>query len=326
MSTAQTCRSPRSEPTASPAIYRRRHPERTVLYQVFQENLESYLAQARWEDPAGEAVPSHVEREFRKYLQCGLLCHGFARARCEDCAQEFLIAFSCKGRTACPSCSTRRMVQTAAHLVDHRIPPVPMRQWVLALPKRLRWHLYRDPALSSAALRIFLEEIEQALRRAAPEASAEARFGAIAFLHRFGASVNVHLHYHCCVTEGLFCAEGVGVRFYPSTPEPEAIAEVQQRTRRRVLRLFKRRDILPADVVQDMLQWGHGGGFSVDAAVRIEASDRPGLERLLRYCARPVLALERLQWCDSRHERLRAIDYRSPCPTAVLRCSSRPSS
>ena len=48
-------------------------------------------------------------------------------------------------------------------------------------------------ALSTAVLRIFLEEIEQALCRAAPEAPTEARFGAIALLHRCGASVNRHL-------------------------------------------------------------------------------------------------------------------------------------
>jgi len=33
----------------------------------------------------------------------------------------------------------------------------------------------------------------------------------------------------------------------------------------------------------------HGGGFSVDAQVRLEAHERDGLERLLRYCARPAL-------------------------------------
>ena len=41
--------------------------------------------------------------------------------------------------------------------------------------------------------------------------------------------------------------------------------------------------------------WANGGGFSVDASVRIGADDRAGLERLLRYCARPTFALERLQ-------------------------------
>jgi hypothetical protein len=196
------------------------------------------------------------------------------------------------------------MAQTAAHLVDHVIPPVAMRQWVLSLPKRLRWYLHHDAALSTPVLRIFLEEIERALQRAAPEAPAAARFTAIAFIHRFGASLNPHLHYHCCVTDGLFCAEEEGVRFYPSGLCPEASAEVEQRTRRRVLRVFKRRDLLCADVVEDVLKWSHAGGFSVDASVLIEARDRRGLERLLRYCARPVLALERLHWCDERHERL----------------------
>ncbi len=42
----------------------------------------------------------------------------------------------------------------------------------------------------------------------------------------------------------------------------------------------------------------HGGGFSVDASVRIAAADRAGRERLLRYCARPPFALERLRQLD----------------------------
>ena len=44
-----------------------------------------------------------------------------------------------------------------------------------------------------------------------------------------------------------------------------------------------------------MASWDHGGGFSLDASVRIEGADRTGLERLLRYCARPPFALERLE-------------------------------
>ena len=44
-----------------------------------------------------------------------------------------------------------------------------------------------------------------------------------------------------------------------------------------------------------MASWDHGGGFSLDASVRIEGADRSGLERLLRYCARPPFALERLE-------------------------------
>jgi len=32
----------------------------------------------------GHGLPAWVERDFRAYLRCGILAHGFARARCED--------------------------------------------------------------------------------------------------------------------------------------------------------------------------------------------------------------------------------------------------
>ena len=43
-----------------------------------------------------------------------------------------------------------------------------------------------------------------------------------------------------------------------------------------------------------MLAYQHSG-FSVDAGVCIEAHDRAALERLLRYCARPPFAMDRLR-------------------------------
>jgi hypothetical protein len=76
---------------------------------------------------------------------------------------------------------------------------------------------------------------------------------------------------------------------------PADLAAVQQQVRRRVLRWFARAGHLDAADARDMAGWDHGGGFSLDASVRIEGADRSGLERLLRYCARPPLALERLE-------------------------------
>ncbi len=87
---------------------------------------------------AERPVPGYVEDELRNYLECGILCFGFARARCTGCGHGFVIAFSCKGRGVCPSCNGRHMAQTAAHRVDHVIPPVPVRQWGISVPKRLR--------------------------------------------------------------------------------------------------------------------------------------------------------------------------------------------
>jgi XTP/dITP diphosphohydrolase len=57
------------------------------------------------------------------------------------------VAFSCKGRGVCPSCNARRMVEVAAHLNDHVLPPLPIRQWVLSVPKRIRPFFHHDPAL-----------------------------------------------------------------------------------------------------------------------------------------------------------------------------------
>ena len=47
-------------------------------------------------------------------------------------------------------------------------------------------------------------------------------------------------------------------------------------------------------ITDDMLTWQASGGFSIDASVHIPARDRAGLERLLRYCARPPFSLERV--------------------------------
>ncbi|MGH8503998.1 MAG: transposase zinc-binding domain-containing protein [Gammaproteobacteria bacterium] len=106
--------------------YERRRPEETTLYQLVQEYLETFLAQVELE--TGAELPEFVKEEFDAFLECGILAHGFLRLRCADCAHEKLVAFSCKRRGFCPSCGARRMVETAAHLVDHVIPRVPVRQ------------------------------------------------------------------------------------------------------------------------------------------------------------------------------------------------------
>jgi hypothetical protein len=202
------------------------------------------------------------------------------------------------------------MVETAAHLADHVFPRLPVRQWVLAVPKRLRYFLRDDADLQGAVLRIFLAEVERCLRDHSAGCGDAARSGAVAFIHRFGSSLNEHVHFHCCVIDGVFepaAATGdtdaaPGVVFHAAAGLDEAvIAAVQAQVRRRVLRTFVRRGLIEKCDAEEMAGWDHGGGFSVDAAVRIEGNDRAGLERLLRYCARPPFALEHLRQRDAEH-------------------------
>ena len=102
-----TCCAKRQGEDRSLGLYQRRRPAETVLYQVVQENLETFLTLA--DDPTGPGLPGYLERDFSKYLKCGILAHGFGRARCKDCGEDYLIGFSCRARGACPSCNTRRM-------------------------------------------------------------------------------------------------------------------------------------------------------------------------------------------------------------------------
>ena len=93
-------RTPGVGSTPFPGTYRRHEPEKTILHGVIRDHLEMFLHEAR--APDGEGYPSFAEHEFRRYLHCGLLCHGFARLRCAECGYERLVGFSCKGKL-CPS-------------------------------------------------------------------------------------------------------------------------------------------------------------------------------------------------------------------------------
>jgi hypothetical protein len=120
------------------------------------------------------------------------------------------------------------------------------------VPKRLRYFLQRDADLQGAALRLFLRVVEQCLRAHSPGAGSTARLGAVVFIHRFGSSLNAHLHFHCVVIDGVFDAATTGgVVFHAATGiDANAIAAVQERVRRRLLRVFVRRGLLPGDDAQ----------------------------------------------------------------------------
>ena len=134
----------------------------------------------------------------------------------------------------------------------------------------------------------------------------------VTFVHRFGSALNEHVHFHCAIIDGVFAAAPDGepaVLFREATLSEADIQRVQTRVRQRVLRWVAIQGYLDPDDAKDMAQWENGGGFSLDASVRIAADDRRGLERLLRYCARPAFALERLEQLDA-HRLL----YRLPKP------------
>jgi hypothetical protein len=213
-----------------------------VLYQAVLWNLETFLEGRETDD---RAVPSFVERELRAYLKCGLLAHGFARFRCGNCGADRLVSFSCKRRGFCPSCCGRRMADTAAHLVDRVFPDVPVRQWVLTVPHRLRYLLAHDPGLVTAVYGVFTRTVFAAMkRRAAVPSGCRMQCGAVTFIQRFGSSLNLNVHYHLLAIDGVYLDGGSGraPEFVPVAPPSDAeIAEITVRLSRRIQRLMTRR-------------------------------------------------------------------------------------
>jgi len=173
----------------------RRQPERGVLQRVIREHLETFVAEARARGD-GAGLPRFVARELRAFLGCGVMASGFARFRCGGCARELLVAFSCKGRGFCPSCCGRRMAALAAHLVDDVLGDLPVRQWVLTLPHRLRYALAYDPPLCRAVLGVFVRALLGFERRRARARGLVGRGGAVTAIQRCGSALNTNVHFH----------------------------------------------------------------------------------------------------------------------------------
>jgi hypothetical protein len=196
--------------------YARRDPGGSVLYQIVRDYFETFRVEAaRLRD--GDGLPRFVEAEFRAFLRCGWLAGGFARFQCRGCHTERLVAFSCKGRGFCPSCGGRRMTERAAHLVDHVFPCVPIRQWVLSLPYRMRYMLAWDHDLCKQVVGALLREVTRHLRhRARADGIVDPRGGGVAVVQRFGGALNLNIHVHALVLDGVFARGGDGrLAFHP---------------------------------------------------------------------------------------------------------------
>ena len=135
----------------------------------------------------------------------------------------------------------------------------------------------------------------------------------LAFLQ---AGINLNVHFHTLVPDGVFDLEGAGQpRFVPiPPPRDEELAAILDRIVRRTAKalvgyddLASEDDALAAlqatevdrrlrfpDPFRNQRHTASLDGFSLHAGVRIHEHDREGLERLCRYAVRPPFALQRL--------------------------------
>jgi hypothetical protein len=138
--------------------YARREPEKMTLFQVVQQHLLTF--EQEWTDKFdGRTLPSFVTGELHDFLGYGILARGLAQLFCPTCHERFVVGWSCKGRGFCPSCGGRRMNAGALTLVDHVLPDVSLRQFVLTVPFPLRFPLGFDGKLLGQVVRIFIDTV-----------------------------------------------------------------------------------------------------------------------------------------------------------------------
>jgi hypothetical protein len=85
------------------------------------------------------------------------------------------------------------MTERAAHLVDEVLPRVPVRQWVLTLPYRLRYRLAWDHGVTRAVLAVYARVLLDFYRRGSRERGVhDGRTGTLTVIQRFGSGLNVN--------------------------------------------------------------------------------------------------------------------------------------
>jgi len=230
--------------------YERHVPECTLLYQIIQEYYPRFLEHLARED---RPLPAYVQREFTDYLRCGRLEYGFLILRCQDCHAEKRVAFSCKRRGFCPSCGARRMVESAALLVDEVIPHVPMRQWVLSVPYPLRFLYATHPKALGESLGIVYRAIEGFLIQKAGLTRRKAQGGAVTLIQRFGSALNLNVHFHMLIPDGIWLAGSPPYFRKLMGPTVSELQGLLQRISARIGRHLERIGLLVRDEDQSYL-------------------------------------------------------------------------
>ena len=157
------------------------------------------------------------------------------------------------------------MAQTAAHLVDHVISHVPVRQWVrvfqVRLPIPLRLLLAAQPKLVTPVLQVVHRAITRLLLDQAGLKADEAHSGAVTLIQRFGSAANLNIHLHCLVLDGVYRCDSEGEPVFVEVPAPtdEALQTVLLKIITRTMKLLTRKGVLVEEQGQTYMAGRSGG-------------------------------------------------------------------
>ena len=185
------------------------------------------------------------------------------------------------------------MAERAAHLVDHVLPPVPFRQWVLSLPYALRYRMAYDHELCRAVLAVMTRALMSFQRRRAKKLSiTDPHTGTVTVVQRFGSGLRLNVHFHTLLPDGVFVTdETTGATSFIELPPPtdDEVARLVLTIARRIARLLERRGLL-TDPYDDQADEAPALAALQQASIRGVRALGPEAGRLVARLRNPALA------------------------------------
>ncbi len=261
--------------------------------------LRRGAAELTREAPELAATPAVASR-LARVLGARLPCLAVVHWTCPVCRTRTVTRWRCG-----PRCATCRAVPSSSSLL-RQIPQVPVRHWVLSLPSPQRFELAGDPRSEAVVVRALVRAIFARLRAHADDRSAGC--GAVVAIHRSGAALNLNLHVHALVVDGIFHRSPDGPRFVAQAPTTDDLAIVARDVHHALARLpaidtrnaalatlqraaRPRRTMDRATAPSRRPSGTSAGlaGVAVFAGVPLPADDRASLRRLCDYVTRPTM-------------------------------------
>ena len=120
-----------------------RNPSASVLYAVVRDHLETFCADVHRQRD-GEGLPRFVDQEFRSFLQCGSWREASRGSGVETVARSAWSRSPAKDGASVRAAAAGAW-PNARPISSIASCDVPVRQWVLTLPHRLRYVLSPSP-------------------------------------------------------------------------------------------------------------------------------------------------------------------------------------
>src|SRR3989337_2632241 len=220
-----------------------------------------------------------------------------ARVRCDECGHDFFVAYSCRCRVACPSCSTKRSI-LFAEKVREIVKPVSHLHITFTIPKILRAYFRRNRKL----LKFLVQSANWAIEKYFTEALRIEKggdTGGIYCIHSQGSLFNYHPHIHALVPAGIM-KDGV---FYEQRNRSTSV--ITEIFRARLLTVLLKQGVITQELINMLMSWNHHfslrsmqalPGFNIHVRGQIDGADGDAIENIARYMSRAAISVDRVEF------------------------------